>query len=230
MTFASSDAEPRQGLADRLAHVRWIAGGTAGGKSTLTRLLAERHNVEVYDGDRAEHAWLERSTPQRHPHFTALRDLPPGAMWRERTGQQVFESMPGLHGETVGFLVEDLLGFSGDRIVLVDYFGVLPEHIAPLLRWTHQAVFLLPTAEFRENALATRYTDRSRARGNWGNEDPAATFAKRLVRDAHWDREVRRQAELHDLPTITIDGSVPASVMADRLALRFGLRAPDRDR
>ncbi|MER7751977.1 hypothetical protein [Kitasatospora sp. NPDC097643] len=217
MTSASSD------LADRLAHVRWIAGGTGAGKSTLTRLLADRYGAAVYRGDRAEHGWLERCTPARHPHFTALRDLPPGGMWRDRTPRQVFRAMPGLHGEAVGFLIEDLLALPGDRLVLVDYFGILPRHLAPLLRRTDQAVLLLPTPEFRRRALTTRYADAARARATWGTEDRADVLAKRLARDALWDEEVRRQARLHGLDGIVIDGTTPALELADRLATRFGL-------
>jgi hypothetical protein len=45
-------------LARRLAHVRWIAGGTGAGKSTVARILAARADAVVYDRDRAEHDWL----------------------------------------------------------------------------------------------------------------------------------------------------------------------------
>ncbi|HEV2634896.1 MAG TPA: hypothetical protein VGX23_07085 [Actinocrinis sp.] len=72
-------ADAQQGTAGRPAHVRWIAGGTGAGKSTLTRALHERFDLTVFDGDRAERRWLERCTPERHPYFTAMRDLPPGA-------------------------------------------------------------------------------------------------------------------------------------------------------
>ncbi|MFF2353681.1 hypothetical protein ACFVVL_28330 [Kitasatospora sp. NPDC058115] len=47
--------------AERPARVRRTAGGTAAGRSTLTRLPAERHDVTVLDG-----------------HRVALRDRPPG--------------------------------------------------------------------------------------------------------------------------------------------------------
>ncbi|MFF9869655.1 hypothetical protein ACF1G0_30395 [Streptomyces sp. NPDC013953] len=228
MTPAFSDAETCRALTDRLAHVRWIAGGTGAGKSTLTRLLADRHDVAVYEGDRAEHAWLERCTPQHHPRLAGMRGLPPGAMWHDRTPDQVFRAMPSLHGEMVGFIVDDLLAMPEERVILVDYFGILPGHLAPLLRRPGQAVFLLPTPEFRENALASRYADPARARANWGNEDLADASAKRLARDALWDQEVRRQAPLHGLDTIVIDGTVPVPALADDMATRFGLRGRQR--
>ncbi|MGI5466213.1 hypothetical protein [Streptomyces sp. CA-132043] len=223
MTSVFSDAGAGGVLTERLAHVRWIAGGTGAGKSTLTQALADRYDVAVYRGDRAEHGWLERCTPQRHPHLAGLRGLRPGGMWHGRTPRQVFQTMPGLHGETVGFIVDDLLAKPDERIILVDYFGILPDQLAPLLRRCGQAVFLLPTPEFRKNALATRYADPACARAIWSTEQPPSALAKRLLRDALWDEEVRRQAVTHGLDTVVIDGSVPVSVLADHIASRFEL-------
>lgn len=211
-------------LTDRLAHVRWIAGGTAAGKSTLARVLADRHGADVYNGDRAEHSWLARCTPQRHPHLSAMRGVPPGGMWESRTPQQVFQAMASLHGETIGFVIEDLLTMPADHIILVDYFGILPAHLAPLLHHQpDQAVFLLPTPEFRQNALRARYADPARARANWGSNDPETMLAMRLARDALWDEEVRSQADGHALDIITVNGSTPATDLAGQLATRFGL-------
>ncbi|MER5350911.1 hypothetical protein ABT093_11310 [Kitasatospora sp. NPDC002551] len=210
-------------LAERLAHVRWIAGGPAAGKSTLTRLLADRHDAAVLDGDRAEHRWLDRCDPGRHPRLAALRNRPPGDQWRGRTARQVFRAMPSLHGEMTGFLVEDLLALPADRTVLVDYFGILPRDLAPLLRHSGQAVFLLPTPAFRKEALTARYADPARARATWGDRDPESALADRLARDALWDDEVRRQAPLHAAAVLTVDGTTPAADLAERVAARFGL-------
>ncbi|GAB2596153.1 hypothetical protein GCM10027168_31180 [Streptomyces capparidis] len=46
--------------------------------------------------------------------------------------------------------------------------------------------------------------------------------AERLGRDAPWDEEVRRQADDHGLGTTTIDGGVPVTGPAARMAVRFG--------
>ncbi|MFJ2897480.1 hypothetical protein ACIO87_21650 [Streptomyces sp. NPDC087218] len=223
MTSPFSESETNGELSGPLAHVRWIAGGTASGKSTLARLLADRYDVEVHNGDRAEHDWLARCTPQRHPRLSAMRGMSPGGAWADHTAKEVFQAMPSLHGETTGFLVEDLLAMPTDRIVLVDYFGILPNHLAPLLHRPDQAVFLLPTHRFRQDALGARYADPARARATWGRSDPETMLTKRLARDAFWDEEVRRQADGHRLDTITVDGSTPAADLADRMAARFGL-------
>lgn len=211
-----------------LTHVRWIAGGTGAGKSTVAAALAERYGVRVYDGDRAEHRWWARCTPDRHPHMHTAWNRPPGTMWADRSPREVFQAMASLHGETVGFVAEDLAALPSDRIIVVDYFGVLPGHLAPLLHRSDHAAFLVPTHEFRARILGQRYADPARARANWGDQDPETVLAKRLARDALWDDEVRLQAETHGLQVITIDGRTPIADVTRRLANRFDLEPTRR--
>jgi hypothetical protein len=213
-------------LARQLGHVRWLAGGTGSGKSTVAAGLARSFGIDTYSGDRAEHDWLVRCTPRRSPYFAAQRDQRPGDNWRNRSAEEAFDAMGGRHGETVEFLVDDLLVRPADRLVLVDYFGVLPRDLVPLLESPWQAAFLVPTPEFRSNALARRYADPRRARANWGDLDPGEVLNKRLRRDALWDAELTEQADEFGLPLITIDGSRPPEAIVDQLAEQFQLRVP----
>ncbi len=207
---------------NRLTHVRWIAGGTGAGKTTLTRILARRYDLAIYAGDIAEHDWVARFTPDRHPHaFASLR-----LSREQRAGQsarQRFDRMASRHGETIEFVVEDLLAMPADRPILADWFGNTPRDLAPLLSWPEQAVFLLPTPEFRRRALGTRFADTDRARATWGDGDHARAFANRLARDDLWDAELRRQATEMGLPVIVVDGSWTEDALADDLADRFRL-------
>jgi hypothetical protein len=212
-------------LAHQLAHVRWIAGGTGAGKSTLTRALADRYDVVIYDGDRAERDYARRCKAHDQPRLWALTRTPLARKWNGRTAQEIFASMPSLHGETFGFVIDDLLALPRRRPILVDDFRTLPRDVAPLLTWPKQAAFLLPTPQFRRNALGTRFADPARAHANWGGGDHTEAFALRLARDELWDAEVRRQARELNLPTVTVDGSRNIGDLADDLAGRFRLVA-----
>ncbi|MGW5668651.1 hypothetical protein [Micromonospora sp. NPDC003776] len=218
---ATSSRDP--GLARRLSHVRWLGGGTGAGKSTLARALAERYDVLIYDGDRAERDYVTRCTPREHPHLWALLQAPPEQRWNGRSAREIFETMPSLHGETFGFVVEDLLALPAGRPVLVDDFRALPREVAPLLSWPEQAAFLLPTPEFRAEALRTRFADPARARANWGDADHQEALGRRLARDALWDAEIRQQALALRLPLVPIDGSRGVPELAADLAVRFRL-------
>ncbi|MEV1333358.1 hypothetical protein AB0J20_27715 [Micromonospora costi] len=210
-------------LARRLSHVRWLAGGTGSGKSTLARALAERHDVLIYDGDRAERDYVGRCTAHGQPYLWALLQAPAARTWNSRSAREIFESMPSLHGETFGFVVGDLLAMPTGRPILVDDFRTLPREVAPLLTWREQAAFLVPTPRFRDRALRARFADAARARANWGDSDHGEALARRLARDDLWDAEVRRQAAELDLPVVPVDGSRDVPDLVDDLAARFRL-------
>jgi hypothetical protein len=210
-------------LARRLSHVRWVAGGTGAGKSTVVRLLEERYDVAVYDGDLAEQRYVKRCTEQRHPLLWELLNTPKEERWIGRTGAEVFQAMPSLHGESFGLILEDLLALPDDRVLLVDDFRVLPRDVAALLSWPEQAAFLLPTEEFREQALGTRFADPERARLNWGEADPVEVLKVRLERDRMWDAEVRRQADELSMPIIDVDHGLDVEALAEEFAEWFRL-------
>jgi hypothetical protein len=73
----------------------------------------------------------------------------------DRTPARIFNGMASPHGETIGFVIDDLLALPVDRQGQLDWFGNLPQSIAPLLSWPEQAVFLLSTNDFRRAALTT---------------------------------------------------------------------------
>ncbi|HEY4457630.1 MAG TPA: hypothetical protein VGN81_25175 [Pseudonocardiaceae bacterium] len=206
----------------RLAHVRWIAGGTGAGKSTLCRILAQRYDLTVYIGDRAEHTWTPRFTKDQHPYAWATihQTLEQRALC---SPEQRFAEASSLHGETIGFVLDDLLAMPDDRPILVDWFGNTPHDVVPLLSWPEQAVFLLPTPEFRRIALTERFADSDRARATWGDTDHARALAIRLARDDLWDAEMRRQAVETGAQILLVDGSRSAEELADDVAERFRL-------
>lgn len=206
-----------------VSHVRWIAGGTGAGKSTVSRILAERYRLEVYNGDLAEHYYLQRMDPRRQPRMAAGARMTPEERLTGRTGKDLFESMGSRFGENFPFMLEDLVAMSGRGTVLADDFRTRPSDVAPLLEWREQAVFLLPTAEFRREKLTERYADPARARANWGSFDPRRALEMRLERDRYFDAELRAEAAAFGLPVIEVDGSVAPDALADDLAVRFRL-------
>jgi hypothetical protein len=117
--------------------------------------------------------------------------------------------------ERFEMVLEDLATLSAYRVV-ADGFGLLPELVAPLLADPRQAIFLLPTAAFREWSLTRR---------GWltieGTRDPDRARANKLARDALLTEHVRRTAAAFGLAVIEIDGSHPLADVTAEVEGRF---------
>lgn len=169
-------------------------------------VLARRYGVSVYDGDAAGRSYLSRCTPTAQPRLLALAAMSVHQRWLDRSPKEIFEAMPSLHGETFGFVVDDVLASDPASSLLVDDFRTLPRAVVPLLSWPRQALFLVPTPEFRRAALSARYADPARARADWGELDPTTVLEARLARDALWDFEIVHQVRELDLPLLVVGG------------------------
>ena len=58
--------------ASELEHVRWIGGGSGGGKTTLSRMLAERFVCRLYSSDKAIREHGARLDPAQAPLLDAF--------------------------------------------------------------------------------------------------------------------------------------------------------------
>ncbi|WP_208971052.1 hypothetical protein [Kineococcus rubinsiae] len=209
-------------LARRLRHVRWLGGGSGAGKSTVARRLVAEHDLVVYatDAHLTDHA--ERCPPGDCPDLEAFSAMSTDERWLLRTPEEMLRTFPWFGGEGFGLVVEDLLALPTDRVVLVEGFRLLPALVAPLLSAPRQAVWLLPTPEFRRAALASRG-------GLWEiagrTSAPARALENLLTRDRMFTDELRRQARLLGLTVEEVDRGRSERDSVDRVAQALGLTA-----
>jgi len=99
-------------------------------------------------------------------------------------------------------VIEELLALPRGRPLIADGFGLLPELVHPLIASSRQAIFLLPTPDFRVAALERR---------GWrtidGTSDADRARANRLARDDLLTQHVRQRAEELGFATINVNGS-----------------------
>lgn len=208
-------------LRKRLAGVRWIGGGPGAGKTTIARLLARRYGLGLYVADDALQAYGERLNRPEYPLTQAFIAMEMDERWVNRSPDEMFRTFHRFQGEGFDLIVDDLRLMSERGAgVIAEGLSLIPELVAPLLNTKDQAVWLVPTPEFRARAIEARGGTWSIA-GRTSNPDRA--LANLRARDQLFSRELTRQVAALDLHELVIDGTVGIDELALRIARHFGL-------
>ena len=140
----------------RLAHVLWIGGGPQAGKTTLSRLLAGKWDLKIYNID--WHAVRDHELRPR-PLVVPFQRMSMDERWALPSPDQLAARSIAIWQEGFALVLEDLLALPDSRTIVAEGPGAFPWCVAPLLSSAQQAIFLVPTRE-RRDVVATR---------RWGN-------------------------------------------------------------
>jgi cytidylate kinase len=212
-------------LATRLAHVRWIGGGSGAGKTTIARRLAVAHGLRVQSSDDTMRDHGRRTDGADLPYLRRFVAMDMDERWVTRTPQEMLDTFHWFRGELFDRIVEDLLAESPDRLMLVEGFRLLPELVAPLLADRAHAVWLLPTAELRAAAFAGRagaqdFTART--------SDPERARRNLLERNRMFTERLRADTERLGLRTIEVDPTAHTEDTAAAVSSALGLEPDPR--
>jgi hypothetical protein len=209
-------------LAARLRHVRWIGGGSGAGKSTIARRLAADHGLRLYSTDAvmAEHAG--RSDAAQTPLLQAFLAMDMDERWTNRSPEVMLKTFHWFAGEGFDLILDDLLALPEDPPILVEGFRLLPRLVAPLLAHNGQAVWLVPTPDFRRAAFDIRGFTWAIPRKP---SKPEQALSNLLIRDQLFTDEVAKEATTLQLQIIEVDGGVSVDEMTTRVAYHLGLSA-----
>jgi 2-phosphoglycerate kinase len=204
----------------RLRHVRWIGGGSGAGKSTIARQLAADYGLRLYDTDAvmAEHA--RRAAAAETPLLQAFLAMDMDERWANRSPDVMLRTFPWFAGEGFDLIVEDLLALPDEPPILVEGFRLLPRLVAPLLSHPDQAVWLVPTPEFRRGAFDRRG---SSAKIPQKTSRPEQALSNLLARDQLFTEEIAREATALRLRVIEVDGRLGIDEMIRCVADSMGL-------
>jgi 2-phosphoglycerate kinase len=205
---------------EQLQHIYWIGGGSAAGKSTIARRIASEHGLYVYSTDdvMADHA--RRSSADECPLLHQFMAMDLDERWVNRNSQVMFETFHWFRGEGFNLIVEDLLDMPREQGVIVEGFRLLPRLVKPLLR-PNQAVWLLPTPDFREAVFE------SRGGPAWSflakTSDPDRALQNLLERDRMFTDVLREETTRLGLPVIDVEKSTTEDDLTRRVKDAFGL-------
>jgi len=209
-------------LRARLRHVRFIGGGSGGGKSTVARRLAAKHGLQLYLPEQFSE-YVAQTTPADAPLLHAFVAMDMDERWLNRSPHVMFNTFHGFQGERFDLVIEDLLALPRKPPILVEGFTLLPRLVAPLLSGPGQAVWLVPTPEFRRAAFDSRGSTWDIPRQT---SDPERALVNLLARDRLFSDHVRREATVLDLPVIEVDRGLSVDELVNRVAAVLDLALP----
>lgn len=163
-----------------------------------------------------------RCSPKDGPLLAEFIKMSMDERWVERSPRTMLETFHWFRGEGFDLIVEDLLTFPQGGGVVVEGFRLLPHLVKPLLHRPTQAVWLLPTPEFRRAAFESRGSLWSIAEKT---SRPERALSNLLERDRLFTADLEAMAEAAGVAVIAVDRSLTESALERRVASQFDLRS-----
>ncbi len=117
----------------QLSHVLWLGGGTDAGKSSIVKTLGEKYRFRWYNFDYFEPAHIQRMNRETHPGTFAFLDLTPDERWVLRSVEMMAQSTIAMWRERFSVVIEDLLSWPRDGVIVAEGPGLFPECVAPYI-------------------------------------------------------------------------------------------------
>jgi hypothetical protein len=211
----------------RLAHVLWIGGGPQAGKTTLSRLLAGKWDLKIYNLD--WHSPREHALPERAPRpgtaTAAFTRLSMDERWAVPSPVEILERSIAVWQEGFALVLEDLLALPRSRTIVAEGPGAFPWCVAPLLSSARQAIFLVPTPQRREIVASRRWGSGQLDRFP-GILERGRALANVNARDALLDARVMSSCAELGLRCERFDGSLDLDASVELLEGHFGPLLP----
>jgi hypothetical protein len=207
-----------QELRQALSHVLWIGGATDTGKTTIAQIIAGRGGLQLYHYDRHDLPQMERLA-QRLPRYRAFLEASLDERWVHPEPRDLLRFLFGSFRDRFPLVVEDLLGLPKEPMILAEGFGLTPELLHPVLSSKRQAVWLVPTSEFKRASMERR--DKPSFKHKVSDSERATRNV--FERDMLLAEEVRAQAESLGLTVYEVDGARSAEEMATLIERHFQL-------
>jgi hypothetical protein len=205
-------------LARELAHVLWIGGASDAGKTTIARLLVERHRWQWYPCDFHEHNHLiARADPERHPAIYTEFRKSAEERWVTPAPDALFRMILATNDERFPMILDDLRAMPKRPMILVEGPRLFPKLVSPVLTSHNQAVWLIPTEEFAQASIAKR----DKPQGRFQSSDPERYRRNFLGRERLLRDYIRQEVTAHHLARIEVDGTRTVEAVAQQVDEHF---------
>ena len=210
-------SRPHVDLVPSLSHVLWIGGATDTGKTTVSRMIAKRYGLQLYNYDRRDLPQIERLA-QTHAHYRAFLAASLEENWVRPEPEDLLQFTLQAFRDRFPLVIEDLVATLTESMVVAEGHGLIPELVAPVLSSKHQAIWLVPTEQFKRASMERRNKPSFRDRVS----DPEKATINLYERDMLVAGCVKRQARALGLEMYVVDGSRSVEETAALVERHFG--------
>jgi shikimate kinase len=211
----------RRRVPDDLSHVLWVGGAPGAGKSTVARRLAQCYGLHLYDTDAMMSAHGRRVTAGEAPYLHRFIAMSQDERWANRTPAEMLDTFHWFRGEGFSLIADDLRALPAGTVA--EGFRLLPHLVRPLLTDVNRAVWLLPTAEFRRDALASRGSTWELA---GKTSDPERALRNLAERDRMFTERLAGETRRLGCRTLHLDRGITADEVFARVSELFRLPRP----
>jgi shikimate kinase len=205
-----------QELKQALAHVLWIGGATDAGKTTISRMIAERYGFQRYDYDQNDLPQMTRlaeTNATHHAFLAASMD----ERWVQPEPEDLLKRELECFQDRFRLVIEELLILPKAPVIVAEGFGLTPELLWPLLSDRRQAIWLVPTEAFKWASMRRRNKPTFRDQ----TSDPARATWNLFQRDMLLADHVKAEAQARGLTVWEVDGSRSAEETATLIEEHF---------
>ena len=158
-------------LARELSHVLWIAGSPCSGKSTISHTIARIYVFLDYHVDAMATNHFARRVAEGDPEATAFMKMSLDERWIKRPVEALVQEAIASWTKEFRLVLEDLLAMPKESLIIAEG-NFFPECVAPYLSNSHQAIWLVPTDPFCEQARRRRYAEQTKRQKRHGYREP----------------------------------------------------------
>lgn len=199
-----------------LSHVLWIGGATDSGKTTVSQIIAQRHGFQVYNYDRHDLPQME-CLAETHADYRAFLAASVEENWVQPEPEDLLRFTLQAFRDRFPLVIEDLLALPRATTIVAEGHGLIPELVAPVLSGKRQAIWLVPTEEFKRASMERRNKPSFRAE----TSDPERATNNVFTRDMLLADRVKAHVQVWGLTVYEVDGSRSSEEMSTLVERHF---------
>jgi len=203
----------------------WIVGGAGSGKTTISRVLAKKLNIPLYDMDKHIYGdYHTRFTQERHPVNKAWSMAENSLAWMLDMSWEKFNNFnQAALPEYIDLLVEDIKEMEVDTGVLIDGGISNPALIAQVIPGD-QIVCLVASGQSSVEVWEANEERKAMKKMIYRLPEPEKAWQKFLEFDRRITRMILEECELNDIPVCVRNGTEMVEELSERVVQILGLQ------